>query len=63
MDNIIHHMLKDNRCIGEAKEHHNTFKMAIPSCKSTMFIAKSKTCPFARQKVWKGLHELKVGQL
>jgi hypothetical protein len=22
-------MLKDNRCIGKAKGHHNTFKMAI----------------------------------
>ncbi len=27
--NIIHLMLKDNRCIGKAKGHHNTFKMAI----------------------------------
>jgi len=31
MEDIIHHMLKDNRCIGKAKGHHNIFKMVVMS--------------------------------
>jgi hypothetical protein len=29
--NIIHHMLKENRCIGKTKGHHNIFKMDVTS--------------------------------
>jgi hypothetical protein len=30
-EDIIHHMLKDNKCIGKAKGHHNIFKIAVTS--------------------------------
>ncbi len=33
MEDIIHHMLKNNKCINKAKGHHNIFKMAIMSSK------------------------------
>jgi hypothetical protein len=33
MVDIIQYILKDNKCISKAEEHHNIFKMAITSSK------------------------------
>ncbi len=46
---IIHHMLKNTKCIGNAKSHHNIFKMVVMNSKHRLpFITFSNV----HQVVW-----------